>query len=107
MANLLDLYKNEQPNEFELQPKQQQTSALDAYRGEAVPQEIVAGETPEPAVVEQKFTEELPTGAIGMNPDGTPNYGEGFEGWLNGVRSRISEPITYKTVIMAKVLRDG
>jgi len=49
------------------------------------------GEELEAQVLENP-TQELPSGALGFNEDGTPNYGEGIQGWYNGMVSRVWEP---------------
>lgn len=48
-----------------------------------------------PQEMEQQMgepTKELPMGAVGFNPDGSANYGEGIQGWWNGITSRITMP---------------
>lgn len=50
--------------------------------------------TPQQMEAQMTTEKQLPTGAIGFNPDGSANYGSGIEGWWKGITSRIYEPVT-------------
>lgn len=47
---------------------------------------------PEQMEAEMTDKKELPSGALGWKPDGTADYGQGVQGWWNGIQSRITAP---------------